>query len=461
MMTNDKSMHCNDSITPPKSAKLTLSKSHVFGKTMFKQFIRMYLALIALFFIYTKVAEPLFYDLYHQEIYQDHIHDYETIVILLNKLYPTQTSEQWQKLLQDINATSNIPVKTMPLEQLNLPEKYLRQINLGLPVMPFYPADVHFQLIAPNVVTQIGPMGDNESVAVIYLLLKLLPVILFGGFSLLWVVSLQYRLVRLENSVNSFSQGKFNVRAPSGILALGNLNLVFNQMAERLNQLFKSKKHLINAVSHELRSPISRLRFQLEMMGDTSDDNQRNLYLSGMNDDIDDMDKMVHELLSYTKLEEAEPLLQLEIIDISSWLYKQQQYLFPEINTEMTVDTPAQGSLVTMEPQLMSRLLRNLVSNADKYTQTTIVIGASVDALQYKLWVDDDGPGIPKGKDKYLFEAFTRLDTSRNKNTGGYGLGLAIVAQIARQHYGSVNISRSEYGGTRMLVTWPVKQPHE
>ncbi|WP_372931335.1 ATP-binding protein, partial [Shewanella putrefaciens] len=108
------------------------------------------------------------------------------------------------------------------------------------------------------------------------------------------------------------------------------------------------------------------------------------------------------------------------------------------------------------EPQLMSRLLRNLVSNADKYTRTTIVIGVSIDSLQYKLWVDDDGPGIEEEQGVHIFEPFTRLDASRNKETGGYGLGLAIVAQIARQHSGKVSVHRSEYGGARILVTWPV-----
>jgi signal transduction histidine kinase len=168
------------------------------------------------------------------------------------------------------------------------------------------------------------------------------------------------------------------------------------------------------------------------------------------------MDQMVHELLSYTKLENSEPLLKLEKIDIADWLLKQQRHLATEINTEISLSLPTKCLLVEMEPQLMSRLLRNLVSNADKYTQTTIAIGVNIEDLQYKLWVDDDGHGITEEQAVHIFEPFTRLDVSRNRETGGYGLGLAIVAQIARQHSGRVSVLRSEYGGTRMLVTWPV-----
>ncbi|MDE8601544.1 ATP-binding protein [Marinomonas sp. RSW2] len=456
MIKDDNSMQSSDSVTPSKTVKLVPTQSHFFGKPLLKQFISMYLALIVLFFVCTEGNEMLFNSLYHEEILEDQIHDYESVVGLIKALYPTQTREQLDMLLERLNATSNLPVKVVPFDQLTLSEKYLNDIEQGLPVWPFFPLDVHFQLIAPNMVVEIGPMGEIETATPLSMAFKYFPLFAFVGFAIFWVLGLQYRLVKLERTANTFSQGEFNVRAPEGMLALGNLSKTFNVMAERLKRLFESQKNLINAVSHELRSPIGRLRFQLEMIADTSDENLRNLYLLGMNADIDDMDQMVHELLSYTKLENAEPLLKLEKVDISNWLLKQQDYLVTEINTEIRLSLPTKGVLMAMEPQLMSRLLRNLVSNADKYTKTTIVIGASIDNLQYKLWVDDDGPGIPEGHGVHLFEPFTRLDVSRNKETGGYGLGLAIVAQIARQHSGKVSIHRSDYGGARMLVTWPV-----
>ncbi|MBJ7537897.1 ATP-binding protein [Marinomonas transparens] len=454
MFNDDKSRHNGDSAAPLKQSKLSVS--HFFGMTLLKQFISMYLALIVLFFISTVGNEMLFNSLYYDELHDDQLHDYETVVTLIKALYPIQSNEEFQTLLQGINKTSNLPIEIIPFDQLTLSEKQLSDIQQGVPVWPFFPLDIHFQLIAPNTVVKVGPMKESEAAELVFTAFRYFPLFIFVGFALLWVLGMQYRLVKLEHTANAFSRGEFDARAPEGFLALGDLSKTFNVMAERLKRLFESQRNLINAVSHELRSPIGRLRFQLEMVADTSDDNLKNQYLLGMNADIDDMGEMVHELLSYTRLESAEPLLKLENMDVSSWLFKQKQHLVSEINTEIHLSLPDKETWVAMEPQLMSRLLRNLVSNADKYTNTTIVVGVSVDALHYKMWVDDDGPGITEEQAVHLFEPFTRLDVSRNKETGGYGLGLAIVAQIARQHGGEVSIHRSEFGGARILVTWPV-----
>ncbi|MDR6964767.1 ATP-binding protein [Shewanella putrefaciens] len=453
MIKDDKFIQNSESFIPSKPVP---AKSKFFGKFLLKQFIRMYLALIFLFFICTAGNEMLFNSLYYEEIQDDKTRDYEAVFMLIKELYRVQASEELQILLQDINVISNIQIEIIPLEQLTLSEIQLSDIQQGISVWPYFPLDLHFRLIAPNMVVKIGPMKESEAVKFISIAFEYFPLFIFLGFALFWVLGMQYRLVKLEHAANSFSQGEFDVRAPEGALALGNLSTAFNSMAERLKRLFESQRNLINAVSHELRSPIGRLRFQLEMMACTSDKNLKNKYLLGMSADIDDMEQMVHELLSYTKLENTEPLLKLEKIDISNWLLKQRKHLITEINTEISLSLPARDSLVAMEPQLMSRLLRNLVSNADKYTRTTIVIGVSIDSLQYKLWVDDDGPGIEEEQGVHIFEPFTRLDASRNKETGGYGLGLAIVAQIARQHSGKVSVHRSEYGGARILVTWPV-----
>lgn len=456
MTKDDQLIQTNDSVIRPKSSKLASSESNFFGKTLLKQFIGMYLALIVLFFVCTTGNEMFFNRIFHEELKEDKTRDYQTDFMLVKALYHTLSSEELKTLLQDINTTSNIPIEIIPLEQLILTETQLSDLQQGIPVWPSSSKDLHFRLIAPNMVVKIGPMQESEMAKFILLAFEYFPLFIFFGFALFWVLGMQYRLVKLEHVANSFSKGNFDIRAPEGALALGNLNATFNLMSERLKRLFESQRNLINAVSHELRSPIGRLRFQLEMVADTSDRNLINQHLLGMSADIDDMDQMVHELLSYTKLENSEPLLKLEKIDIADWLLKQQRHLATEINTEISLSLPTKGLLVEMEPQLMSRLLRNLVSNADKYTQTTIAIGVSIEDLQYKLWVDDDGHGITEEQAVHIFEPFTRLDVSRNRETGGYGLGLAIVAQIARQHSGRVSVLRSEYGGTRMLVTWPV-----
>jgi two-component system OmpR family sensor kinase len=101
----------------------------------------------------------------------------------------------------------------------------------------------------------------------------------------------------------------------------------------------------------------------------------------------------------------------------------------------------------------MARLLRNLVSNANNHTHSKIIIGIENSNSSLKLWVDDDGPGIPIDQRERLFEPFFRLDKTRSRRTGGFGLGLSIVAQIVRCHKGSISIQDNSAGGSRFLVT--------
>jgi len=456
MPSLERKKQSSDSHSVNRKSTGEISSSRFFGKTMLKQFLTMYLVLIVFYFFLTRLVEPGIHNIFYEDIIQDKVHDYETVITLLTHLYPTKNEDEWSQLIQDINLISNVPVQTMALNLMTLPPEAMEHIAKGYPTLPYYPEDIHFQLIAPNVVAKVGPMGINNNAEFAYFILEGAPIILLGGFSLLWVVGLQFRLVKLENIASAYSRGNFDVKATTGFWAIGDLNRVFNYMAERLHRLFQSQKQLTNAVSHELRSPISRLRFQLEMMAESKDQKLKAKYLAGMEDDLDEMDELIHELLTFTRLESTEPLVTFEQVDISTWLQNQQQYLLTEISSTISLVIPDLVSTMAMNSQLMARLLRNLVINADKYADQSIIIGASIEGANYHIWVDDDGPGIPKDKEKYIFQPFTRLDTSRNKDTGGYGLGLAIVAQIARQHYGKVTIEKSELGGARMLMAWPL-----
>ncbi|UXI02172.1 ATP-binding protein [Photobacterium sp. TY1-4] len=425
---------------------------------MLKQVVSLVLVLTTVYILYTRVVVPSIGVLYYQEVAEDKARDWRGTYLLLQRLYPTQTAPQWQALLEQVRQTSNIPIEARPLAQWQLPEQGVNILLKGEIWVADWQEDITYQLIGGDVVARIGPIGTTDSAMMIYAFAtKYLPLLFIVTITLGWALWLQYRLQRLEQISVSFSQGDFHTRAPEGALALGDLNRAFNRMAERLKRLFLSQKHLTNAVSHELRSPIARLRFQLEMLIDEKDEAAIQSYIAGMSEDLDDMDEMIDEMLTYAKMERTEPLVQLERIAICQWLQSQQQYLLGEIDMAMRLKLPTAEVQVAADPALLSRLLRNLVSNAGHYAVETLVVGIDVTDDSCCLWVDDDGPGIPQEQRQQLFEPFTRLDSSRNKNSGGYGLGLAIVAQIARCHRGQVEIQESAYGGTRMLFRWPLK----
>jgi two-component system sensor kinase ParS len=108
-----------------------------------------------------------------------------------------------------------------------------------------------------------------------------------------------------------------------------------------------------------------------------------------------------------------------------------------------------------MDPDLMELALSNLLVNACRYANTNVCIDLAMREAHYVLAVEDDGPGIPEAERETVFKAFARLDNSRNRETGGYGLGLAVVARVAALHGGTAEAARSALGGARIVVSWP------
>ncbi|VAW88258.1 hypothetical protein MNBD_GAMMA18-1044, partial [hydrothermal vent metagenome] len=122
------------------------------------------------------------------------------------------------------------------------------------------------------------------------------------------------------------------------------------------------------------------------------------------------------------------------------------------INLEISASRPERAHF---EPKLMARAVGNLLQNAKRYAQNRVCIAFTQDNENYQITVDDDGAGIPEYERKHVFEAFKRLDASRDRGTGGYGLGLAIVQRICQWHNGVVTVEDSSLGGARFIISWP------
>ncbi len=423
---------------------------------MLKLFFSLYLFIIGVYVIESFLVEPIFVSSYQEELDEDIAKDYIGPYLLLEQLHKTQAPEQWQALLLEISARSNTPMEARPLAEWHLPKQAQNILNKGEIWVEDWDSNITYKAVGPNMVAKIGPMQTIDSVEQASQYMLLIAPILLGLTILLWLTWLQYCLKKLEFAAICLSRGRLDTTAPTGLLAVGNLNKTFNMMAERLNRLFSSHKHLTNAVSHELRSPIARIRFQLEMMADTTDESKKMGHMQGIAEDLDDMDGLVEEMLSYARMERAELTASIETLSITAWLTAQQAHLGQEVKTPIELQLPKAAERITADPAQLARLLRNLVCNADRYAATKIVIGADVNNKEQQLWIDDDGPGIALKDRERLFEPFVLLEQSRNKNQSGYGLGLAIAAQIARCHGGHIRIEDSPYGGARLIMTWPL-----
>ncbi|MDU5500657.1 MAG: two-component system sensor histidine kinase RstB [Enterobacter sp.] len=259
-------------------------------------------------------------------------------------------------------------------------------------------------------------------------------------------------MLKLESAAQRFGEGHFTERIhfDSGS-SFERLGVAFNQMADNINALIASKKQLIDGIAHELRTPLVRLRYRLEMS-----ENLTEAESQALNRDIGQLEALIEELLTYARLDRPQNELNLSTPDLPAWLQTHiddVQSVNPQ-RTLLTRVTP--GDYGALDMRLMERVLDNLMNNAMRYSESTLQIGLDLQGNQARLTVEDDGPGIAPEARETVFEPFVRLDPSRDRATGGCGLGLAIVHSIAQAMGGTVHCEESELGGARFCFSWPV-----
>ncbi len=277
----------------------------------------------------------------------------------------------------------------------------------------------------------------------------------------LWVRPLWRSMNELSRTADDFGQGKFQARADiKPKAALGNLAIQFNAMAERIGRLITGHRELTNAVSHELRTPIARMRFGLDMLQDSSiaDKNTQQRYIDGLTTDVDDLEGLVNELLHYARFEQSDPLDDLQTVEIIPWLESiienARGYVgdlqINCIKKNIPVDKTARFS-----PRHMARVIHNLLRNASRYGKEKINVSLEIINTEITIHVDDDGTGVPQEDRDRVFEAFSRLDESRDRQSGGHGLGLAIAKRIIEAHKGEISVATSPSGGARFTISFP------
>jgi signal transduction histidine kinase len=221
----------------------------------------------------------------------------------------------------------------------------------------------------------------------------------------------------------------------------------FNTMQNRLASYLNDRLRILAAVSHDLKSPITRLKLRAEMLADAT---QREKFLH----DLEEMETMIAATLDFLRGESRqESGVLLDINALVSTLCDDMRAM----NTVVEVNGEASRPLLA-RPQALRRCLANLLDNAVRYGKSTdgnvrITVEDSAETLN--LHIDDTGPGIPDADLEQMFEPFRRGESSRNRATGGTGLGLAIARNLARAHGGDVTLINRPEGGLRATLTLP------
>src|SRR5471030_500680 len=230
----------------------------------------------------------------------------------------------------------------------------------------------------------------------------------------------------------------------------------FNLMAARIEGLIANQRELTNAVSHELRTPIARLSFGLDQLKQQPDPAQNRELIADMYADLGELEEMVSELLTYASLERGATVITRENIQANSWLDSVVGSVALEAEAAglQLLIVECQIEQVRIEPRLMARAVINLLRNAIRYADGRVEVSLARCGDHFEVRVNDDGPGVPVDGREKIFEPFSRLDASRDRRTGGFGLGLALVRRVSHSHGGQVEVADSPWGGASFRMTW-------
>ena len=252
----------------------------------------------------------------------------------------------------------------------------------------------------------------------------------------------------LMNAANRLRKGEHPEKLPEGSFAeLREVNDTFNKMADSLAELDAERTLILAGVSHDIRTPLARLRLSVEML---PDENCASLKI-GMIQDIADMDNIIHQFLDFVKGVEGEPTQMIDINTLLQALHDRQARAGRDLVVQL-----APTYIVPIKPLAMQRLLDNLVGNAYAYGHGQVRVASQITADYIVISVFDNGPGIPASHVKKLLKPFERLDTARS-NAGGSGLGLAIADRIAKLHHGKLELINRPEGGLEARLSIPIK----
>ena len=237
--------------------------------------------------------------------------------------------------------------------------------------------------------------------------------------------------------------------AEDGPLEVAIAAAAFNTMAARIRRFVQDRTFLLTAIGHDLRTPITRLKLRAEFM---EDDEQRRKMLA----DLDELEAMVTATLAFGRDAAAdEPVSPLDLPALLRTLLDEAGDARPEIAESLRLDGPGHLT-VRGRPVSLKRALGNLIGNAAKYGGCARVIVHPPQEGTATVEIEDEGPGIPPAELDRVFEPFHRVESSRNRETGGTGLGLPIARNILRAHGGDVTLANRSGGGLRACVTLPV-----
>jgi two-component system sensor histidine kinase RstB/two-component system sensor kinase ParS len=439
---------------------------------MKRLFIHVYLYMLIMFLIINFVVAPIFYsaiqnyyfragslDPYWRDIFRGFYHTIETDL----KRLPV---DQWEPAVKDLQPHFAYPIQITPMASLPLPASEVLALNRGEIVIQSggvvlrHQIDQSGMLLCMGPVPEIGDIPDLQSIQYyIQILFCSVFVVLGLFFALIWALPQAKNLKRISTAAAAFGQGALEARATiSKRSSLAPLAQAFNSMADRIQELITSHRELTHTVSHELRTPLARIRFDMEMMASARECVQRERHHEAIRRNVDELEMLISELLTYARFDHKNFHLQTEILDLAPWLIELTAAANHEngrIRIDCRIDGTDPNVPSQVNPRFLARAVGNLLQNAARYSRQRIHVTLATEDQFRIIHVDDDGPGVAGADRQRIFEPFVRLDDSKSDDADGYGLGLAIVRRVAEWHGGRAEVADAPIGGARFTLRWP------
>jgi two-component system osmolarity sensor histidine kinase EnvZ len=275
----------------------------------------------------------------------------------------------------------------------------------------------------------------------IFILWITVPSLLLISIAIIFLKNQTRPIVNLAKAAERFGKGDFvkDIR-PSGASEIRKAAYEFDRMAKRIDRHLKQRSEMLSGISHDLRTPLTRLKLQLAMMS------QKDIS-SKMSKDIDEMEMMLNSYLQFAKSQAVEDSVATNINKLLIEISEEKN------NKKLHLDLTNEIVLVGRKNAL-KRCFNNLIQNGLNYAEN-VYVKVSKSTNRLNVFIEDDGPGIPINQYKNVFKPFYRLDQSRNQNKSGVGLGMSIAEDIIRSHGGNIELGESQYKGLLIRISLP------
>ena len=277
----------------------------------------------------------------------------------------------------------------------------------------------------------------------LFVLWTTLPSIVLIIIALIFLKNQTKPLVKLAKAAEKFGKGDYvNDFRASGSQEIRKAAFEFDRMAKRINRHLNQRAEMLSGISHDLRTPLTRLKLQLAML------KQKDVS-EKMSKDIDEMEKMLNDYLQFAKTQSQESTASVNLNKLFNLIKKEFDNANISYN-DNNVHVEMKG-----RPTALKRSFENIIQNALTYGKD-VFINVQKGNKKVIIMIEDNGPGIPEDQYKNVFKPFFRLDQSRSLNQSGVGLGLAIVEDIINSHGGNVQLGKSKYNGLLVKISLPL-----